>query len=40
MPDDATKADLEQQAANIDLPGASRMPKDELAEQLKQRAEH
>jgi len=40
QPADVTKADLEQQAANIDLPGASGMPKDELAEQLKQRAEH
>ncbi len=40
QPDDLTKADLQQQAANIDLPGASGMPKDELAEQLKQKAEH
>ena len=39
QPDDITKAQLEQQAANIDLPGASAMSKDELHQALKDKAE-
>jgi hemerythrin superfamily protein len=39
QPDDMTKAQLEQQADNIDLDGASSMSKDELASQLEDRAD-
>jgi hypothetical protein len=39
QPEDITKAQLVQQAANIDLPGASAMSKDELHQALKDKAE-
>jgi hypothetical protein len=39
MPDDITKAQLQQQAANIDLAGASGMSKDELETKLEGEAE-
>lgn len=39
QPADITKADLEQQAANVGVTGASSMPKDELADKLAQEAE-
>jgi hemerythrin superfamily protein len=39
QPDDITKDQLEQQAANLDLPGASGMSKDELKQALKDEAE-
>ena len=39
MPEDITKAQLEQQAANIDLAGASGMSKDELRATLEGEAE-
>ncbi len=39
LPDDITKAELEQQAANADVPGASGMTKDELKSTLEQEAE-
>lgn len=38
QPHDITKADLEQQAANIGVSGASGMTKDQLAEELKPRS--
>jgi len=38
QPDDITKAQLEQQAANLDLPGASGMSKDELKKALEEEA--
>ena len=40
MPADITKDELEQQAANANLPGASNKSKDELAQELKAAAEH
>ncbi len=40
QPADITKDDLEQQAENIDLSGASRMSKDELKGTLEEKAEH
>jgi len=39
LPDDITKAELEQQAANADVPGASGMSKDELKSTLEDEAE-
>jgi hemerythrin superfamily protein len=39
QPDDITKAELEQQAANLDLPGASGMSKEELQQALREKAE-
>jgi hemerythrin superfamily protein len=39
QPDDITKSQLEQQARNIDLEGASGMTKDELKSSLEDRAE-
>ena len=39
QPTDITKADLEQQAANIELTGASSMSKDELKKELEEEAE-
>jgi len=39
MPADITKAELEQQAANADIPGASRMTKSALSDELKGAAE-
>ena len=39
QPDDMTKAQLEQQADNIDLEGASSMRKDELKSELEDRAD-
>ncbi len=39
QPADITKADLEQQAANVGVTGASSMPKAELADKLAQEAE-
>jgi hemerythrin superfamily protein len=39
MPDDITKAELEQQAANVGLSGASAMSKDELKSSLEDQAE-
>lgn len=39
MPVDITKAELEQQAANAGIPGASDKPKDELAAELRAAAE-
>jgi hemerythrin superfamily protein len=39
QPEDITKRDLEQQAANISLPGASDASKDELKTQLESEAE-
>ncbi|MDX6359732.1 MAG: hypothetical protein QOH37_2786 [Nocardioidaceae bacterium] len=39
QPDDMTKAQLEQQAENVDLSGASGMSKQELKEELEARAE-
>lgn len=38
QPEDITKAELEQQAANLDLPGASGMSKDELQQALREKA--
>ena len=38
QPDDITKAQLEQQAANLDLPGASGMSKEELKKALEEEA--
>ncbi len=40
MPDDITKVELEQQAENANLSGASGKSKDELAQDLKAAAEH
>jgi len=40
MPDDITKDELEQQAENANLSGASGKSKDELAQDLKAAAEH
>ena len=39
QPDDMTKADLDQQARNIDLDGASSMSKGELKGELEDRAD-
>jgi len=39
QPGDMTKAELEQQARNIDLDGASTMSKDELKEELEEHAD-
>jgi hemerythrin superfamily protein len=39
QPDDMTKSQLEQQASNIDLEGASSMSKEELKSELEDRAE-
>ncbi|MDQ4110090.1 MAG: hemerythrin domain-containing protein, partial [Actinomycetota bacterium] len=39
MPDDITKAEMEQQAANADIAGASSQSKDELASTLNSAAE-
>jgi hemerythrin superfamily protein len=39
QPDDMTKSQLEQQASNIDLEGASSMSKDELKSELEDHAE-
>jgi hemerythrin superfamily protein len=39
QPDDTTKEQLEQQASNIELEGASSMSKDELKSELEERAE-
>ena len=40
MPDDITKEELEQQAENANVSGASGKSKDELAQELKAAAEH
>ena len=40
MPEDIIKDELEQQAANANLSGASSKSKDELAQDLKAAAEH
>jgi len=40
LPEDITKAELEQQAANADVSGASGMTKDELKSTLEDEAEH
>ena len=40
QPEDITKAELEQQAENAEVPGASSMSKSELKETLKEHAEH
>jgi hemerythrin superfamily protein len=40
MPEDITKDELEQQAVNANLTGASTKSKDELAQELKAAAEH
>jgi hypothetical protein len=39
QPDDMTKGQLEQQARNVDLAGASGMSKEELKSELEDRAE-
>jgi hemerythrin superfamily protein len=39
QPDDITKAELAQQAANLDLPGASGMSKEELQQALRDKAQ-
>lgn len=40
QPEDITKSELQQQAENAEVPGASSMSKSELKETLKEQAEH